>query len=98
MVKNRRFYAIVFSILIVSTLLFSVMFVAVKTNHDCIGEDCPVCHSIQSCVQTLRTLNTVVVTTIVILAVDYSLVRITLPHVYDIILRTLVSLKVKLTN
>lgn len=41
--KQKRTFAVVLAVLCVFTLLFSLSFLAVEQNHECTGEDCPVC-------------------------------------------------------
>ena len=57
--KQRRSVlslAVVFAVIFV--VLISSFFVAAETNHDCTGEDCPVCACIHQAEQNLKNLGT----------------------------------------
>ena len=43
-----------------SVMILSVAYIAAEANHDCAGEDCPVCVCIEQCLNNLRTLGTAV--------------------------------------
>lgn len=48
--KQRRSVlslAVIFAVIFV--VLISSFFVAAETNHDCTGEDCPICYEISVC-------------------------------------------------
>ena len=56
--KQRRSVlslAAVFAVIFV--VLISSFFVAAETNHDCTGEDCPICYEIGICQETVRKLT-----------------------------------------
>ncbi len=50
----RRITAGIIGLLMLVTMLFSAFYIAAEINHDCSGEDCPVCACIQQCENTLR--------------------------------------------
>lgn len=56
MKKASRVLAILFAVLFVCTMLTSVLFLAFEADHDCSGEDCPVCAQIAACQNLLKTL------------------------------------------
>ncbi len=43
--------------LLAAALLFSAFFAAAEADHDCSGEDCPVCACVRMCERTLRGLG-----------------------------------------
>ncbi len=51
---SKRIAAGVMGLLMLVIVLFSAFYVAAEADHDCCGEDCPVCESIQLCEATLR--------------------------------------------
>ena len=55
MAKRTRFAAACGAVLLVFALLFSVFFIVSEADHNCIGEDCPICHQIQTCQKLLGT-------------------------------------------
>ena len=42
------------SIMLLVIMLFSSFYIAVEADHDCTGEDCPICACIQQCENNLR--------------------------------------------
>lgn len=56
MAKRTRFAAACGAVLLVFALLFSVFFIVSEADHNCIGEDCPICHQIQTCQKLLEQL------------------------------------------
>lgn len=57
MAKRTRFAAACGAVLLVFALLFSVFFIVSEADHNCIGEDCPICHQIQTCQKLLEQLS-----------------------------------------
>ncbi len=49
-----RFTAWILAVLVVLLMLVSYSFIAKEANHDCTGEDCPVCAFIQQCESTMH--------------------------------------------
>ncbi len=52
--RDRRITAGIMAVIMLFSLLFSVLFIAVEADHDCTGDDCPICACIQECGNTLR--------------------------------------------
>ncbi len=53
----KRIAAGIMGILMLFIMLFSAFYIAAETDHDCSGEDCPVCVCIQQCENTLRVIG-----------------------------------------
>lgn len=98
MTKNRRTAAILLTILIIFSLFFSAFFIAAETEHDCTGDNCPICHEIQVCLQTLNTIGTALGVTVTVFAVIRFLVIRIAAVFRRFVSRTLVSLKVKMSD
>lgn len=49
-----RITAGIMGLMMLVIVLFSAFYIAAETDHDCTGEDCPVCACIQLCESTLR--------------------------------------------
>ncbi len=47
----------IMAFMLVLVMLFSSFFIAVHADHDCTGEDCPICACIQQCQNTIRTIG-----------------------------------------
>ena len=98
MTKRNRLIASVLALTVVFVMLFSVCFIIAEADHDCVGEDCPICYQINICENTLRSIGFVSV--VVIFAGFLDLFAIATPtlskkQAYN---TSLVSLKVKLSN
>ena len=52
--KARRITAGIMGLMMLAIVLFSAFFITFEADHDCCGEDCPVCSCIQYCENTLR--------------------------------------------
>ncbi|MBR1646905.1 MAG: hypothetical protein IJ685_09025 [Selenomonadaceae bacterium] len=54
----RKKIATLLAAITASILVFSVAYIVAEENHDCTGEDCPVCVCIERCLDNLRVLGT----------------------------------------
>ncbi len=54
---SKKRTAILSLLLLVSVLLFSSIYVARESTHECHGEDCPVCAVIQLCLTVTRSVG-----------------------------------------
>ncbi len=52
--KAKRIAAGIMGIMMLVIVLFSAFYIAAEANHDCTGEDCPICACIQQCENILR--------------------------------------------
>lgn len=52
--KASKITAGIMGLMMLVIVLFSAFYIAVEVNHDCTGEECPVCACIQQCENTLR--------------------------------------------
>ena len=50
----KRIAAGFLGLLVLAAVLFSAFYIAVEADHDCAGEDCPVCLCIRFCADTLN--------------------------------------------
>ncbi len=99
MAKNKKLLAGLMALTVLIMLLFSVFFITSEARHNCIGENCPICHEVQTCFQVLNTLGTSGLSTVVaVLGAAHFFVICVIPVFHRIPSHTLVSLKVKLTN
>ena len=52
--NRKKIIAIIFSVILLGTFLLSAVFLAEEIgHHDCIGDDCPICETIEQCVYNL---------------------------------------------
>lgn len=98
MTKKKRLIATLLTVMVIFVVLFSSLFIVENANHDCIGDDCPICYEISVCENTLK-------------AVAYAFVYVGIAALFAVFTflspfpkknsnnsTSLVSLKVKLSN
>ena len=54
MTKKRRWISCFLAALFVLVMLSSLVFIVLEAEHDCTGEDCPICYQIHVCERTLK--------------------------------------------
>ncbi len=52
--KMNRTFAGIMSVLMLLVVFFSAIFIAFHTDHDCKGEDCPICACLEQCENILH--------------------------------------------
>ncbi|MBR2746103.1 MAG: hypothetical protein IKD99_05240 [Erysipelotrichaceae bacterium] len=52
--KSKRITTAVIALMMLFIMLFSVLFIAAEADHECTGDDCPICICIQQCKNTLH--------------------------------------------
>ncbi len=93
-----RITAGVMGLMMLVIVLFSAFYIAAETDHDCTGEDCPVCACIQHCESTLRSIgNGISVSSSVIIPFLFILLAAAL-FAAAVPSDTLISRKVRLNN
>ena len=98
MKKVYRGLALAAAILLLLAMLFSELFIICESDHDCIGDDCPICAEIAICDTFLRQIVLITVTLVLIgAALSYAFHGISVNQ-NQTHTSTPVSLKVKLTN
>ena len=55
--KRNRLVALTVALTFIFVTLFSACFIAVEVDHDCAGDDCPICCQISICENALRTVG-----------------------------------------
>ena len=98
MSKKNRVLAVLLIAAVLFVMLSSACYIAIETNHDCVGEDCPICYQISVCEHTLKSVGQAVL--VVILAAFIGTIMFSLPAFAKrpAYRTSLVSLKVKLSN
>ena len=98
MTKKKRIISLVVAIAVFFVMLYSALYIAAEANHDCVGENCPICYQISVCENTLKNLSLAVCAVAFAAAFTYTLCR-SISACADVTPSyTLVSLKVKLTD
>ena len=95
--RKRILIALLTTAFIFGTL-FSVLYIAIESHHDCIGEDCPICQCIIVCENILKKLSTALFVMSISVAFVFASKISIIKNLKLIPIQTLVSLKVKLSN
>ena len=98
MEKKKRIIAILLAVTVFFVMLYSALFIVVHAEHDCVGENCPICYQIDVCQNALKNLSLAVSAAAFAAAFTYTLCRSISSCAAVIPSYTLVSLKVKLTD
>ena len=98
MTKKKRIISLAVAVAVLFVMLCSAVFVAAEANHDCVGENCPICYQISVCENTLKNLSLAVCAVVFAAVFIYTLCRSISACADAITSYTLVSLKVKLTD
>lgn len=98
MTKNIRLGALLLTVLMTVVIFSSVVYIAAEADHDCSGDNCPVCYHISICENTLKAVG-IVCTALIFIGFSgifaLSLFSLSFMPVYGI---SLVTLKVKLSD
>ena len=98
MTKKKRIISLVVAVAVFFVMLYSALYIAAESNHDCVGENCPICYQISVCENTLKNLSLSVCAVAFAAAFTYTLCR-SISACADVTPSyTLISLKVKLTD
>ncbi len=96
--KHRKIAAGILGMLMLFVMLFSAFYIVAEADHDCAGNDCPICVCIQQCENTLHQLsNGTALQAAVIIPVLFLLVSAVF-SAYAFLQETPVSRKVRLNN
>ena len=98
MTKKKRIISLIVAVAVFFVMLYSALYIAAEANHDCVGENCPICYQISVCENTLKNLSLAVCAVAFAAAFTYTLCRSISSSAAVIPSYTLVSLKVKLTD
>lgn len=96
--KKQKTLAFITCMAFIAVALFSMLFIVKEADHDCTGENCPVCACIHQAEQTLKQLGTgdtgrtLIVPALSSVIVAFSLAVLFTPCV------SLISQKVRLNN
>ncbi|MCR4615738.1 MAG: hypothetical protein K5756_06270 [Clostridiales bacterium] len=97
MKKAKRLSAVILTAFIIAAMMTPLFVMAHEADHDCIGENCPVCAVISACQNTIKALGSALVA----LAAAFAccLILFAICFTYNISYnKTPISLKVKLLN
>ena len=98
MEKKKKVIAVFLTVALLFVMLYSALFIAAEADHDCVGENCPICYQINVCQNALKNLSLAVCAAVFAAALPYTLCRgisVCADYAQSY---TLVSLKVKLSD
>lgn len=96
--KSKKIIAYIITFMIISFLLFSSLFIIKNVNHDCVGDDCPICHFIHDIEHVLKNLDSgKAVWSFSLFKILFYFNLITFIS-YSVLKRTLILEKVRLNN
>ena len=98
MKKKNRIIAILLAVMVLFVMLYSALFIVAHAEHDCVGENCPICYQISVCQNALKSLSLVVCAAAFAVVFTYTLCRGIFACTDYVQSYTLVSLKVKLSD
>lgn len=98
MTKKHCITALLMAALVLFVMTFSLFVIAAEADHDCSGEDCPICAVIAICENTIKALSVVLVFVSLMAALAISRIRFDREKQRYSGFFNPVLLKVKLTN
>lgn len=54
LVEYKRISVFIAALFVTAMLFLSGFFIVTQSEHECIGEECPVCAELQACIATIR--------------------------------------------
>lgn len=98
MEKRNRKLALLLALAVCFVMLFSAFYIAAEADHDCIGENCPICYQISVCENTLKSLGYGVAVLVAAIVLTFSAAILLSQPKTHLKQSTLITLKVQLTN
>lgn len=98
MTKKKRMLSLLAAVVALFVVLYSNIYIVVEADHECVGDNCPICCQINACQNTLKHLDLGVHTAATAAVFVYMICSGVSISAYFIQHYTLVSLKVKLSN
>lgn len=94
---KRKSLAIILSIVLLAFFVCSIFFIAHEAEHDCIGEDCPICEEITILEKAIEELGTGVIAVMIACAIIFAFVdKLSLHQSNSTKDESLVSLKIEI--
>ena len=95
---TRKKTAISLTILFVFVMLFSHIFIIAEADHECSGEDCPICEIIAIVSDTIKGLSLIGSAVVICAALVFGIVKSLYVNNEAQSVSSLITLKVKLSN
>ncbi len=97
-IYEGKWISVVLAFMLVFSLLFSTVYIAVESDHDCSGEDCPICFSLVQCEEISRLFKFTVILLIPLIYLCVSSIEHINKPDNNFSAITPVSLKIQLNN
>ena len=98
MPKSKRAIAMLILLCLVFTFVISEIFIISHANHDCIGEECPVCVIVHNFGNTLKKFFSIAMICRIALLITITFLIYTILFSSGTIKNTLNSMKIRLNN
>ncbi len=95
---TRKIPALILSLLLSAVVLFSAFYIVAEAQHECSGEDCPICVCIHQCERTLRQIGQGIVYFAAVFAAAVLTFLLAFSPVDSFLRKTPVSIKVRLND
>lgn len=96
--SKKRIMSWILIVFFVSGVLFSYGYIARNVEHDCTGQECPICMHLQQAAQFLSNIKTMSTTPVFLAFLSVFTLGVVLVYTHEYCTDTLISLKVKLLN
>ena len=96
--SKNRILAIVAILATSFAILFSSLFIAENLHHDCIGDDCPICQTLDQAMENIKTLGAAVIAAIAFVVSFDAVLEISANYSCEVIVPSLISQKVRMDN
>jgi len=96
--KSRRAVAILMTLALLFVMFFSNIYIAHDGDHDCDGEDCPVCALLQASANNLRQMGSGSITAPASTLLVFVVLVMLRSIIFDVAISTPVSRKIRLNN
>ena len=93
---HKRIIANIMAVLMLSFVLTASFFIIIEATHECEGEDCPICVSIETCFETLVKIGGGAVAILVLHAFFTETFKLTNINTFKLFSGTLITKKVRL--
>ena len=96
--KMKKITAWIAMLAVVCVMLFSVVYISQHTNHDCTGNDCPVCAVLEQCESSIKNIGTAAILIAAICFLCLSIQKSAQYHDTVCFCCSLISQKVRMNN
>ncbi len=93
----RKIFGLILALIILVAIFFSALFISMEMgHHDCSGEDCPICATMEECVNNIRICGMAAVIVFVISSFVAETRKQKSSYIVEILLKSLIVKRVRL--